>query len=120
MSNQAASKNGDDMRRTLRKSKLRLSSDNRSVAKVIIHFPVRKLLTFCSIFTDLLPPQDFDQALDAAGEMPAIRAEWQVEQFRGGLLGGRGMEIGLVEGAKQFLVPRMDAQGVCRFVYFGP
>jgi len=58
------------------KRKLRLSNDNRSVANAVIHFPRQKLLTFCSVFTDLLSPQNFSQALNAAREVPAIRTEW--------------------------------------------
>lgn len=35
------------------KRKLRLSNDNRSVAKPIIQLPHQKLFTFCSIFAGL-------------------------------------------------------------------
>ena len=89
--------------------KLRLSNDNRSVAKAIIHFPLQKLLTFCSIFTNLLSPQNFSQALDATCQMPAIGAEWKVKQLRGRLLCGRRMQIGRLEGLEQFFISGMDA-----------
>jgi hypothetical protein len=82
------------------KTKLRLSNDNRSVAKGIIHFPLQKVLTFCSIFPDLLPPQNIREALDAASKMPPISAEWEIEQFGGQLLGRGGMQVRLIKGAE--------------------
>ena len=90
------------------KRKLRLSLDNRSVAKAVIHFPLQKLLTFCSLFADLLPPQDFRQALNAAGEMPAICTEWKIKQFCRGLLRGRRMQVSRFKCLEQFFIPRMD------------
>jgi hypothetical protein len=128
------------------KIKLRLSNDNRSVANCLIQFPLQKVLSFCSIFTglfgsciaeriqpavqlleehcgliftDLLPPQDLRQALYAAGEMPAIGTEGQVEQFRGSLLSGCGMQVGGLQGLEQFLIPGVDPQSLGRLSYFG-
>ena len=87
---------------------MRSSKDNHIVGSPTAHFPVRKLFSFYSIFADLLPPKDFSQPLDSACQMPAIRAERQVEQFCGSLLGGSGMKISPVESMEQFLIPRMD------------
>jgi len=101
------------------KTKLRLSLDNRSVANTVIQFPLQKLFTFCSVFTDLLPPKDFSQALDAARKVPPVGTERQVKQFCSSLLGGGGMQVGVFEGAEQLLVPWMDAQGIRCLAYFG-
>lgn len=82
------------------KIKLRLSFDNRSVAKAVIHFPLRKLFTFYSIFSNLLSPENFGQALDATCQMPAIGAERNIQQLCSRFLGRRGMQVSAFKGAE--------------------
>jgi hypothetical protein len=108
---------GDTSRKKKLKIKLRLSFDNRSVAKAAIYFPLQKLLTFCSIFADLLSPQNFCQALDAAREMSAIGTEWKVEPFRRSFLCRCRMQIRLIQGAEQLLIPRVGSQRLRCFFY---
>ncbi len=71
------------------------------------------------VLDELLAPEfiHYDAGLaEPIADLDAMRA--YVEQFRSSLLIGRGMEVSLIEGEEQLLIPWVDAQCLRRFFYF--